>query len=98
MIIERGYIPSLCTSCYRSRRTGNAFTEMAVDGRIRGFCLPNALLSLAEYAVATEDSGLRGECLAAIGKAREEISGSPLAGEFDRKIEAVLAGEKDRHF
>lgn len=98
MVIRRGFIPSLCTSCYRSGRTGNAFTEMAVEGRIRPFCHANALLSLAEYAVASEDAGLRDECLAAVRGARGEIAGSGIAAEFDRKLAAVLAGEKDPHF
>lgn len=98
MVLARGYIPSLCTSCYRMRRTGHAFTEMAVDGNIRGFCLPNALLSLAEYAVASDDDGLRAECLAAVEAGKREMAGSPLAASFEGKLGRVFAGEKDLHF
>ena len=98
MIIRRGYLPSLCTSCYRVDRTGETFTEMATDGHIRGYCLPNALLTLAEYAVAAEDPGLREECLAAVEEARKEMEGSPLAVAFERKLSRVMAGEKDLFF
>jgi 2-iminoacetate synthase len=98
MILGRGYLPSLCTSCYRRDRTGETFTEMAADGHIRGFCLPNALLTLAEYAVSAEDPRLREECLAAVRAGSREMEGSPLSGEFHRKLERVIAGEKDLFF
>jgi 2-iminoacetate synthase len=98
MILERGYIPSLCTSCYRRNRTGETFTAMAVDGHIRGFCLPNALLTLAEYAVSAGDPGLREKCLAAVRAGSREMEGSPLSGEYHRKLERVIAGEKDLFF
>ncbi len=98
MVLARGYIPSLCTSCYRRNRTGHAFTEMAIDGDIRGFCLPNALLSLAEYAVAAEDASLRGECLAAVDAGKRDMAKSPLAAAFEGKLGRTLAGERDLHF
>ncbi len=98
MILGRGYLPSLCTSCYRIDRTGETFTEMATDGHIRGFCLPNALLTLAEYAVAAEDARLREQCLAAVAEGTKEMEGSPLAGEFAQKLARVIAGEKDLFF
>jgi 2-iminoacetate synthase len=98
MILGRGYLPSLCTSCYRRNRTGETFTEMAADGNIKGFCLPNALLTLAEYAVSAGDPRLREECLAAVTAGTKEMEGSPLAGEFGRKLSRVLAGERDLFF
>ena len=98
MILGRGYLPSLCTSCYRRDRTGETFTEMAADGHIRGFCLPNALLTLAEYAVSAGDPRLREECLAVVRDGSREMEGSPLTEEFHRKLERVMAGEKDLFF
>ncbi|OGP80482.1 MAG: [FeFe] hydrogenase H-cluster radical SAM maturase HydG [Deltaproteobacteria bacterium RBG_16_64_85] len=97
-VLARGYLPSLCTSCYRRHRTGNTFTEMAVDGHIRDFCMPNALLTLAEFAIATEDNALREECIAAVRDGRKELEGSPLLPEFDRKIARVLEGDRDLFF
>jgi len=98
MILGRGYLPSLCTSCYRRNRTGEAFTEMAADGHIKGFCLPNALLTLAEYAISAEDPRLREECLAAVTTGKKEMERSPLAGAFEEKLARVIAGEKDLFF
>ncbi len=48
-LIENGYIPSFCTSCYRLGRTGEHFMEFAVPGFIKRFCTPNALCTLEEY-------------------------------------------------
>ena len=48
-LIEDGYIPSFCTSCYRIGRTGEHFMEYAIPGFIQRFCTPNALLTLEEY-------------------------------------------------
>jgi 2-iminoacetate synthase len=97
-VLAKGYLPSLCTSCYRRQRTGIAFTEMAMDGHIRDFCLPNALLSLAEFAVASPDASLREAGLAAVMEGRKDMAGSPLLGEFDHKLDLVLEGRRDLCF
>jgi 2-iminoacetate synthase len=97
-VLSRGLIPSLCTSCYRSRRTGDIFTGMALDGHIRDFCLPNALLSLAEYAVERPDPALRKRCLAAVEEGRRGLADSPMREEFERKLAETIAGGKDRRF
>ena len=97
-ILSRGCLPSLCTSCYRSGRTGSRFTEMAEGGRIGSYCLPNALLTLAEYAVEAEDPVLKEECLAAVRTGTREMEGSPLSGEFRRSLARTIAGEKDLRF
>ena len=46
-ILEGGYIPSFCTSCYRLGRTGEHFMEYAIPGFIGRFCTPNAIMTLA---------------------------------------------------
>lgn len=48
-LLEREFIPSFCTSCYRVGRTGEHFMEFAIPGFIKRFCTPNAMLTLAEY-------------------------------------------------
>ena len=48
-LLQNGYIPSFCTSCYRAGRTGQQFMEYAIPGFIERFCTPNALLTLEEY-------------------------------------------------
>jgi len=50
-LMQDGYIPSFCTSCYRLGRTGEHFMEFAIPGFIKRFCTPNALTTLTEYLV-----------------------------------------------
>ena len=61
-LLEKDYIPSFCTSCYRVGRTGEHFMEFAIPGFIKKFCTRNALLTLAEYledysSERTKDAG-----------------------------------------
>ena len=48
-LIENEYLPSFCTACYRTGRTGEHFMEFSVPGFIKRYCTPNAMLTLAEY-------------------------------------------------
>ncbi len=48
-LVQKGFIPSFCTACYRSSRTGEAFMSMAKPGTIKGKCTMNALITLKEY-------------------------------------------------
>jgi len=47
-LIENEYLPSFCTACYRTGRTGEHFMEFSVPGFIKRYCTPNAKLTLAE--------------------------------------------------
>jgi 2-iminoacetate synthase len=46
---ELGYLPSFCTACYRSERTGDRFMELAKTGNIGKLCAPNAISTFQEY-------------------------------------------------
>lgn len=48
-LMELGYLPSFCTSCYRQGRTGDRFMEICKSKQILNFCHPNALMTLKEY-------------------------------------------------
>lgn len=48
-ITSLGYMPSFCTACYRSQRTGDRFMELAKSGSIGKICIPNALATFEEY-------------------------------------------------
>ncbi len=48
-LVENGYIPSFCTACYRTGRTGEVFMEYAIPGFIQKLCTPNALTTFQEY-------------------------------------------------
>ena len=48
-LLERGFIPSFCTACYREGRTGDRFMTLLKAGQIANCCQPNALMTLKEY-------------------------------------------------
>lgn len=50
-LLDRGFIPSFCTACYRKERTGASFISLAKQGLIRNRCQVNALLTLKEYSL-----------------------------------------------
>jgi len=48
-VCESGYIPSFCTACYRTGRTGDRFMPLAKSGEIQNVCQPNAILTFKEF-------------------------------------------------
>jgi len=69
-LVEDGFIPSFCTSCYRMGRTGDRFMKLAKTGEIQHVCQPNALMTLKEYAIDFGDEALN---IAADAFIEEEI-------------------------
>lgn len=64
IMIDKGYIPSFCTGCYRKGRVGADFMDLAKPGLIKEFCKPNAMFTFREYledyaSPATKEKGLR---------------------------------------
>lgn len=48
-LMELGYVPSFCTSCYGKGRVGEDFMAICKKQQIHNYCTPNALLTLKEY-------------------------------------------------
>jgi len=48
-VVSLGYVPSFCTACYRTGRTGEDFMDLARPGEIKYHCHPNALSTFQEY-------------------------------------------------
>ena len=62
-VVSLGYLPSFCTACYRSGRTGDRFMELAKSGNIGKICEPNALATFEEYLIdfADEEAKMAGK-------------------------------------
>lgn len=58
-LMKSGYIPSYCTACYRSGRTGDRFMEIAKSGKINVMCEANAMMTLKEFLLDYADENLR---------------------------------------
>lgn len=61
-LMELGYLPSFCTACYGSGRTGERFMSICKNEQIHNFCQPNALMTLKEYledyaSIKTKETG-----------------------------------------
>ena len=93
-ISAHGFIPSFCTACYRTGRTGHDFMDMAKPGAIKSKCDPNALSTYLEYLINYKPKGL-----AALG--RKSIQSALVCmSQRDQKkalamLEKVEQGQRD---
>jgi 2-iminoacetate synthase len=97
-LVAAGHLPSLCTACYRSGRTGVRFAEMAGAGEIAAFCQSNAILTLAEYLAAHSSDGRFAQAEAMLQHLLEEIPDQKLRQRLARKLEETKAGARDLHY
>ena len=93
----RGFLPSLCTSCYRSGRQGADFRAAAEAGGMKDLCTANAVLSLKEYALDITDGELKKVCEEAIRRFTAAVPG-PLRRGLAERLERTEKGERDLHY
>ena len=97
-LLKNGYIPSFCTACYRAGRTGDRFMQLAKTGNISNCCLPNAMLTLAEYALDYGDEEFNKLTFDVIESERENIKEEKVRVKFDEYLEKIKSGERDFRF
>ncbi|MCD6459945.1 [FeFe] hydrogenase H-cluster radical SAM maturase HydG [bacterium] len=90
-VVKFGFIPSFCTSCYRSGRTGLDFMELAKPGEIKKFCAPNAVLTFMEYISDYASDETKQEGMKLIKQILKEIN-SP---KIEKKYQQIIDGERD---
>ena len=90
-VVQKGFIPSFCTSCYRSGRTGLDFMELAKPGEIKKFCAPNAVLTFMEYLNDYASEETKQEGMKLIEKTMKEINSPKIA----EKYQQIVDGERD---
>jgi 2-iminoacetate synthase len=97
-LIEKQYVPSFCTACYRKGRTGEHFMEFSVPGFIKKFCTPNAILTLAEYLedYANQATAQNGWTL--IEHEIEHIDNEKIKVQTREKIAQIKQGKRDLQF
>ena len=94
---DRGFIPSFCTSCYRTGRTGEDFMNLAKPGDIKNFCQPNALLTFEEYLLDYNPE-LAGKTKALIASEISKIPDPKVRQMTSGKIESLSSGKRDLYF
>ena len=94
-LLDDGYIPSYCTACYRSGRTGDRFMELAKSGEIKYVCEPNALMTLLEFSLDYGDKEIYEKSLETIEKEVEKIEREDLKTYTKESMEKMKKGERD---
>lgn len=97
-ICKLGYLPSFCTACYRSGRTGDDFMKYAKAGTIQNFCQPNAIFTFMEYLIdyATPETREAGKKL--IKKEIKKIKDANVRQKLEVKIALIEKGKRDLYF
>lgn len=94
-LIEDGFIPSYCTSCYRMGRTGDRFMALAKSGEIQHVCQPNALMTLKEYALDFGDAPFNEEVDAFIEKQIAKIKNENTKETVIKGLQDLTNGSRD---
>ncbi|MEK7653006.1 MAG: [FeFe] hydrogenase H-cluster radical SAM maturase HydG [Patescibacteria group bacterium] len=89
------YVPSFCTACYRSSRTGENFMSLAKEFEIHKFCQPNAIATLQEYLIdyASDETRKIGDKL--IQKEIDKISNFETKKILIHNLEETKKGKRD---
>lgn len=97
-LMELGYLPSFCTACYGSGRTGDRFMEVCKSQQIHNFCHPNAILTLKEYLedYASEETKKIGYEL--IQKEVETLEAENIKKTVKEDLVKIEAGGRDFKF
>ncbi|MCL2411005.1 MAG: [FeFe] hydrogenase H-cluster radical SAM maturase HydG, partial [Treponema sp.] len=95
-IMNDSYIPSFCTACYRGGRTGDRFMLLAKSGEIGNVCLPNALMTLSEYAMDYGDDSFKEKANVIIKKEIHHIANETIREKTIECLERIRTGaERD---
>lgn len=94
-LIDDGYIPSYCASCYRKGRTGDRFMSLAKSGNIKYVCEPNSIMSLYEFVLDYGDSQLYSKAMQVIIKEIENIQRDDIKNIVKDNILKIKEGKRD---
>lgn len=97
-LMQLGYLPSFCTACYGSGRTGDRFMEVCKNQQIHNFCHPNAILTLKEYLedYASEETKKIGYDL--IEREVETLEAENIKETVKEDLVKIEAGGRDYKF
>lgn len=94
-LLRDGFIPSYCTACYRSGRTGDRFMRLAKSGQIHNVCQPNALMTLQEFALDYGDEELKTLVDQVVEKEVKNIEKDNIQTLTVNNIAKIKSGERD---
>lgn len=94
-LMEEGLLPSFCTACYRSGRTGDRFMELTKSGEIKNVCLPNGILTLKEYALDYGDEKFNKKANEIIEKYLNDIKSTLVKEITKNNLKEMENGKRD---
>jgi len=94
----QGMLPSFCTACYRSKRTGEAFMKLAKAGNIHYLCRPNAILTFKEFLIDYANPILKKKGEKIIEKEIERIENQDRRLKTRDRLKRIELGERDLFF
>lgn len=94
-LIDDEFIPSFCTACYRKGRVGKDFMDLAKPGLIQKFCMPNGILTFAEYLISFANESTKEKGFKLIEKMLNEIKETTIKNTIKEGLEKELKGQKD---
>lgn len=97
-LLRLGYVPSFCTACYREGRTGDRFMQLVKAGQIKNCCLPNALMTLKEFAEDYASEDTKRLALEMIKKEAEDIPNETVKEIVFRHLHDMDGGMRDFRF
>lgn len=97
-VMRQGYTPSFCTACYRKKRTGEAFMDLAKPGDIHHFCQPNSILTLMEYVEDHASYEGRQLGLKTIERDLQAMEKGKLRRETEARLLRIKEGARDLYF
>lgn len=97
-LCDKNLLPSFCTACYRTGRTGELFMSIAKPGNIHNFCRPNAILTFKEYLLDYASDKVRQKGEKIIKKYLDLIPSEERKKETIVRLAQIEAGKRDLFF
>jgi 2-iminoacetate synthase len=97
-VCKQGLLPSFCTACYRSNRTGDRFMQLAKSGDINYLCRPNAILTFKEFLMDYAEQELKKTGEQVIEKELGKIDNQDRKLETRNRLLRIEEGERDLYF
>lgn len=97
-LMELGYVPSFCTACYGSGRTGERFMSVCKNEQIHNFCHPNAIMTLQEYLSDYASSKTKETGEKIISEEVKTIKDNSIKEKVLENLEKIKQGERDFKF
>lgn len=97
-LVDKKYIPSFCTGCYRKGRVGADFMDLAKPGLIKEFCMPNGLFTFKEYLQDFAGPDLKRRGLELIREIVDSVEKARLQVRIHENLQKIEEGQRDVYF